>query len=210
MDWIIQCRLYLEASKLIGKRENTVSRTLLTAVWVCVLAGAVIAQGFRGAAKVAASVVNRLQAEYTVSVQNMAVRTLHVTAVFSGFREPYLDVALPRWTPGVYDAANYALNVRRFTAHDEAGKTLRVAKIQPSTWRLEADGSKKVTVEFNYRANQLSWNGAALMPTFAFFTGSQLFLEPVGYRDAPATVHFAAPDGWKIASVLHETTDPSI
>lgn len=150
------------------------------------------------------------RAEYTVEVRNVAARLFHVSATFSNLRQPYLDLALPVWTPGVYRAANYALNVRRFTVLDQAGNRLRAPKVQPSTWRIETRGLNQVTVEFDYIATDLSWNGAAITPRFAFFTGTQLFLEPVGHRNTPPTVRFHVPGGWGIASALHETSDSTV
>jgi predicted metalloprotease with PDZ domain len=46
------------------------------------------------------------EAEYVVEVRP-ASRAFHVTAVFRDLRQPSLDVALPVWTPGVYEVANY-------------------------------------------------------------------------------------------------------
>ena len=51
---------------------------------------------------------------------------------------------------------------------------------------------------------------AKIADDFAFFTGTQLFLEPVGHRAAPSTVRFRVPAGWKIVSALNETKDPHV
>lgn len=47
-----------------------------------------------------------------------------------------------------------------------------------------------------------------LTKDFAFFTGTNLFLQPEGFRQNPSTVHFQIPAGWKIVSALKETADP--
>lgn len=154
-------------------------------------------------------VSDSLRAAYTVEVKP-ADRLFHVTATFSHLGARTLDVALPVWTPGVYNAKGYAVNVRQFTAHDSAGRRLRAPKIQPSAWRVETDGQATVSVEFDYVATDLSWNGAGITPAYAVFTGTQLFLEPVGHRHAPATVKFIVPAGWTIVSALRETADSSV
>jgi predicted metalloprotease with PDZ domain len=43
---------------------------------------------------------------------------------------------------------------------------------------------------------------------FAFFTGIQLFMEPLGHRNDPSTVKFQIPQGWKLMSPLKSTSDP--
>ena len=47
-------------------------------------------------------------------------------------------------------------------------------------------------------------------PEYAVFTGTQLFLEPVGHRQMPSTVRFVVPAGWSIVSALHDTPDSSV
>jgi predicted metalloprotease with PDZ domain len=149
-------------------------------------------------------------AEYTVALGDPASRRFHVTATFHNLHEPTLDVALPVWTPGVYTVKNYADNISKFSAHDSVGVRLRAPKVEASTWRIEARGEHTVIVEFDYAANDLSWNGAGITDRYALFTGTQLFLEPKGHRDSPAMVWFKLPSGWKVASALAETSDSTV
>jgi predicted metalloprotease with PDZ domain len=149
-------------------------------------------------------------AEYTVALGDPASRRFHVTATFHNLHEPTLDVALPVWTPGVYTVKNYADNISKFSAHDSVGVRLRAPKVEASTWRIEARGEHTVIVEFDYAANDLSWNGAGITDRYALFTGTQLFLEPKGHRDNPATVRFKLPTGWRVASALTETSDSTL
>lgn len=151
-----------------------------------------------------------LSVEYLVEVADTTRRLFHVTAKFGNLRQPHLDVALPVWTPGVYEPRNYAVNVTRFTARDRSGARLRAPKVQPSAWRIETVGIDLVTVEFDYSAADLASSGAGISGQLAFFTGTQLFLEPVGHRAAPSTVRFLVPTGWKIASALRESADSSV
>lgn len=151
-----------------------------------------------------------LSVEYLVEVADTTRRLFHVTAKFGNLRQPHLDVALPVWTPGVYEPRNYAVNVTRFTARDRSGTRLRAPKVQPSAWRIETRGIEEVTVDFYYTATDLASDGAGITGQLAFFTGTQLFLEPVGHRAAASTVRFLVPRGWKIASALRESGDSSV
>jgi predicted metalloprotease with PDZ domain len=110
----------------------------------------------------------------------------------------------------VYTTENYALNVLRFTARDGSSERLLAPKSQPSAWRIDTSRTSQITVEFDYVARTLAWNQAKITNEYAFFTGTQLFLEPIGHRGAPATVRFIVPSGWRIASALRDTAEPSI
>lgn len=174
-------------------------RTL--AVLTCALAGAPMAAQPRQ---------NAFHAEYTVEVKDTAAHLFHVTATFSHLRQPHLDLALPVWTPGWYTIENYARNVLRFTVKDGSGARLAAPRSHASTWSIDTRGKDRVIAEFDYRANVLAVNQAKITGQYAFFTGTQLFLEPVGHRDTPATVRFVVPQGWRIATALHDTGDPTI
>jgi predicted metalloprotease with PDZ domain len=80
--------------------------------------------------------------------------------------------------------------------------------IRKQTWRVETRGLDSIKVEFDYRANVLALNQAKITGDFAFFTGTELFLEAKGHRASPSTVRFELPTDWKIISALKETPDP--
>ncbi len=149
-------------------------------------------------------------AEYTVAVKDTASHLFHVTATFSQLHQPRLELALPAWTPGWYTIENYAKNVLRFTVTDGAGTRLRAPLSHAQTWSIDTRGSDRVTAEFDYSATVSAVNQAKVTSTYAFFTGTQLFLEPVGHRSAPATVRFVVPSGWRIATALRDTPDSTV
>ena len=156
-----------------------------------------------------ATATDPLRAEYTVEVKP-AERMFHVTVRFSHVSGQSLEVALPVWTPGVYSTKNYQVNMRRFTTSDSAGHRLLAPRSAPSAWRVETQGQTTIVIEFDYLANDLTENGAGITPEYAVFTGTQLFLEPVGHRQIPSTVRFIVPAGWSIVSALHDTPDSSV
>ena len=149
-----------------------------------------------------------LRTEHTVSLTDPAKQEFHVATVFSGLDQPRLELSLPVWTPGWYTVENYFKNVLRFRITDAAGHNLPHTMVHKQTWLVDTAGLKEVRVEYDYRATVLALNQAKITPDYAFFTGTELFLEPVGHRTEPATVHFRVPDGWRIATALKETADP--
>jgi predicted metalloprotease with PDZ domain len=153
---------------------------------------------------------DRLRVDYTVEVANAGAHLFHVTTDVRGVRDAQIDLALPAWTPGWYTVENYAKNILRMRFTDGKGRELRHQLTRKQTWRVETNGAREVRIEFDYLANVLALNQAKVTTDFAFFTGTQLFLEPIGHRDAPSSVRFKAPEGWQIVSALKETSDPNV
>ena len=148
------------------------------------------------------------QIDYTVSVASVEDQLFHVTADIKNINEPRLDLSLPTWTPGWYTVENYFKNVLRFKVTDSKGNRLEPQMIRKQTWRVETKGLAGIRVEFDYHAGVLALNQAKITSDFAFFTGTELFLEALGHRLNPSTVRFELPQDWKLISALKETSDP--
>lgn len=179
-------------------RAQTNRLRLLAFTLVLLAAPSALAQG------------GKLGVEYTVEVKDKAERLFHVTTHIRNIRQPRLALALPTWTPGWYTVENYGKNILRFAVTDAQGRRLPSHMSRKQTWDVETKGLEEIKVAFDYRADVLALNQAKIADDFAFFTGTQLFLEPVGHRDVPSTVRFRVPAGWKIISALKETSDPNV
>lgn len=153
---------------------------------------------------------NALQIDYTVTLSDTAKQQFHITTDIKNINQPRLDLSLPVWTPGWYTVENYGKNLLRFTVTDEKGNRLPLRMSRKQTWNIDTKGIKQIRVEYDYRATVLALNQAKIAKDFAFFTGIELFLEPLGHRNTPSTVRFQIPAGWKIISALKETSDPMV
>lgn len=162
------------------------------------------------AAPAAYGQTGKLQIDYTVAVASIGERLFHVTADIKNVSEPQLTLSLPTWTPGWYTVENYFRNVLRFKITDQKGEAVPFVMTRKQTWRVDTRGRSRVKVEFDYFANVLALNQARIDKDFAFFTGTQLFIEAAGHRNGPFTVRFQAPQGWKIMTALKETADPMV
>lgn len=151
----------------------------------------------------------QVRADYTVQVKDTAAHLFHVRATFSNLRQAQLEVSLPIWTPGWYTLEYYGKNIMRLEARDASGTRLATSAVKSQTWSVETRGKDRITVGFDYLANINAANQAIVNARYAFFTGTQLFLEPVGHRSAPATVRFIVPEGWSIVSALHQASEPA-
>lgn len=149
-----------------------------------------------------------LDITYSVGLTDTAKQEFHVTTDIRNIRSPQMTLALPTWTPGWYTVENYYKNVSRFRVTDDGGRVLPIRMTRKQTWEVPTAGIGAIRVEYDYRATVLALNQAKITPDFAFFTGIEMFLEPVGYRTTPSKVKFKIPAGWQIVTALKETADP--
>jgi predicted metalloprotease with PDZ domain len=152
----------------------------------------------------------RLQIDYTVSLKDTSSQQFHVTTDIKNINQPRLDLSLPTWAPGWYTVENYFKNVLRFRITDANGKVLPHTMSKKQTWNVDTRGLREIRVDYDYQATVLALNQAKITKDFAFFQGIELFLEAVGHKNEPSTVHFRLPAGWKIISALKETSDPTV
>jgi predicted metalloprotease with PDZ domain len=146
--------------------------------------------------------------DYTVSIASVEDQIFHITTDVKNINEPRLELSLPTWTPGWYTVENYFKNVLRFKITDAKGNRLQAEMIRKQTWRVETKGLASIRIEFDYKASVLALNQAKITSDFAFFTGTELFLEAARHRTSPSTVRFELPPDWKIVSALKESSDP--
>ncbi len=151
---------------------------------------------------------SKLDITYTVALTDVASQQFHITTDIKNIDQPQLDLALPTWTPGWYVVENYAKNILRFKVTDSSGKWLQPRMTRKQTWSIDTKGVKQIRVEYDYSATVLGLNQAKIATDYAFFTGIELFLEPVGHRNDPSTLKFQIPGGWKLLSALKNTSDP--
>lgn len=151
---------------------------------------------------------SNLQIDYTVQLSDPASRRFHITTEIKNINQPKLDLSLPVWTPGWYVVENYGKNLLRFKITDANGKQVFYTRTRKQIWSVDTKNVKNIKVEYDYRAEVLGLNQAKIADDLAFFTGIELFLEPLGHRTAPSRLHFQIPQNWKLVSALKETSDP--
>jgi predicted metalloprotease with PDZ domain len=162
------------------------------------------------AAHSAYGINKKTRVDYTVKVASIKDQLFHVSAEIKDIEQPYLDVSLPIWIPGLYKVEGYAKNVLRFKIVDPAGKQLQTRMVGQQTWRVDTKGLNRINVDFDYRADVFAVNQARITNNLAYFTGHQLFVMAEGHRNSPSSVRFEVPEGWKVMSALKDTPDPMV
>jgi predicted metalloprotease with PDZ domain len=147
--------------------------------------------------------------DHTISITDAAKHLFHLKTQVSNHNARTLDISLPAWTPGWYTIRPYAANVIRLHAHVD-GKRLPLRAIDKQTFRIETEGHRSFTIEYDYYANNLSVNGAELTEKRGYFVGTNLFFYVPGHTtNTSSNLKFEIPAGWRIATGLKKGDAPN-
>ncbi len=147
--------------------------------------------------------------DYEIGITDAVKHLFHIKIEASNTGGRTLDISMPAWTPGWYTIRPYASNVIKLQAH-VSGKRLQMKLIDKQTWRIETEGNKTLTIEYDYFADNLNVNGADLTDKHGYFLGTSLFFYVPGHTtDSPARLKFELPAGWRVATGLKKSPEPN-
>jgi predicted metalloprotease with PDZ domain len=132
---------------------------------------------------------------YTVSLPDPHSHLVRVRMEVRGLPGDSADFVMPAWTPGSYKVRDYARNIQDFSAGKSPWR-----KIDKSRWRVASGGD--LTVDYDVWAFELSVQSSHVDADHAFLNGASVFFYVDGHKDAPITIDFKLPEGWRIASGL--------
>jgi predicted metalloprotease with PDZ domain len=135
------------------------------------------------------------QVRYTVRLSDPNSHLVRIRMDVRGLPGDSTDFVMPAWTPGSYKVRDYAKNIQDFSAGRNPWR-----KIDKSRWRVAAGGD--VTIEYDVWAFELSVQSSHVDADHAFLNGASVFLYVDGHKDAPITLDFKLPKGWRIATGL--------
>lgn len=147
---------------------------------------------------------------YTVSMLRANAHYLDVTMELKVPKDlAEVRLAMPVWTPGHYVVADYARNVGKVRAHDQAtGAELAVRKVSKSAWVVSTDGADAVVIEYPVYAFTYQVGDSYVDDQHALITGTSVFLYAEGRKEAPARVRLVPREGWKAVSTgMKRTSD---
>jgi predicted metalloprotease with PDZ domain len=148
--------------------------------------------------------------EYEIRFPGRAHHEAEVTAAFHEIPSGTpLQVRMSRTSPGRYALHEFAKNVYSVRAADGAGRPLAVTRPDPHQWDVHGhDG----TVVFAYTlfADRADGTYTGIDQSHAHLNAPATFVWARGMEEAPVQVRFDAPEGWRVATQLVPTADPSI
>jgi predicted metalloprotease with PDZ domain len=144
---------------------------------------------------------------YTIGWDNPASQ-LYRISIETGARGEPLVFSLPAWRPGRYIVQNYAANVQRVRAEDDAGNPLPAEWIDLDSWRVEPGRARSVTLRYEYYARTFDAGSSTLTPDAAYFNPVNLLAWVEGRKDAPVSLTLVAPADWAVATQLERRPGP--
>lgn len=109
----------------------------------------------------------------------------HVEMELTDFGSSELDVVMPIWTPGSYLAREFAKNVNLVRAFDENGNILDVKKRDKNSWRIFKGNARKVRINYEVYAFELTVRTSFLDLSHGFVSGSGVFMFVRGFEKNP-------------------------
>jgi predicted metalloprotease with PDZ domain len=133
----------------------------------------------------------------------------------------WIDLQMPKWSPGRYAVFDFAKNVQEFKAthwdckrHGETGSALDckglsspVSRIDDQTWRVSVQGNKQLIIEYKVFANDLSGTFSQLDSRHANFNGGSIFMYIQNHKPDPVKLTIDPPVGWRIVNGRTEKSD---
>lgn len=133
---------------------------------------------------------------FTVDMTNPENNEYKVSLSADVLPEPYIDFALPAWSPGYYQIMDFGKNVTTFNPKNSAGESLRWVKFDTNTWRVYTAYTKSLKIDYAVLAARSFVATAYLDSTRAFIKPAALFIYPLKNLDVPVTIKLLPKKEW--------------
>lgn len=139
---------------------------------------------------------------YELSFDNAAQREARIAATYRQLKPGAVEFRMARSSPGRYAIHEFAKNVYSVSARDGAGRTLKIDRSDPYSWRVSGhDGT--VTFAYTLYGDRGDGTYSQIDQTHAHLNMPATLIWAAGYDDRPIRVSFRPADPrWKIATQL--------
>jgi len=133
---------------------------------------------------------------FTVSMEQPANHTFHVTFRCSGLKGQAQEFRMPAWSPGYYGIRDFAKNVRNFRAEDGKGIELKWEKAA-NAWKVQTGNTPVVRLAYDVTATSTFVTDPYLGEDRGYIVGTGIFLYVPGQIRHPVTVEIKLNPNWK-------------
>lgn len=120
---------------------------------------------------------------YKVRMIKPQTHYFQVSMEVASFKGKTMTVKMPVWAPGSYLVREFAKNVNQVHAYDENNKELNVVKSTKNAWVVTTNKAKKITVNYEVYAFELTVRTSFLDLTHGFISSSGVFMYLDGNKD---------------------------
>ncbi len=142
-----------------------------------------------------------------ISFPNRASHEIEIKLIFPTSHESVLDIFLPLWRPGRYEAADFVQNISELSAKDESGQTLAINRVSSNQWLVDAPNTQKCHISYRYFANKMDAGNSVVNEEFIYLNFISCMLSSAKFMDSPLELQIDIPDDYKIACDLSIEND---
>ncbi|MGE5749753.1 MAG: M61 family metallopeptidase [Gemmatimonas sp.] len=148
--------------------------------------------------------------EYDVSFPNAPQHEARVVVTFHGVpRGSALEARMSRSSPGRYAISTFAKNVYDVTAVDGKGRALEITRPDTHGWTVRGhDGT--VRISYTVWGDRIDGTYLSVDHSHAHMNMPATFMFAHGMESAPIKFTIHPLPGWKVATQLAPTRDPSV
>ncbi len=137
---------------------------------------------------------------YNLKMSRPQSHYYEVEMIVSGLNQKTFDVKMPVWAPGSYLVREFSKNVNLVKAFDDKGKELKVVKKEKNKWTVSKGDSKKVIINYEVYAFELSVRTSFLDLTHGYISGTGVFMYVDECKNLPGTLEIHPYKDFKIIS----------
>jgi predicted metalloprotease with PDZ domain len=140
--------------------------------------------------------------KYTISYHEPHKHFIDIELFIEDIDQDFIELQLPAWRPGRYELSNFAKNIQRFEVFNEKGNSIKFKKTSRERWKIETQGSRKISVKYNYYAAQMDAGGCWLdeEQLYINFIGCMMYIPEREHK--PCSVKIEIPKDYRIACGL--------
>lgn len=120
---------------------------------------------------------------YKLSMPEPNNHQFHVELELSDFNEKQLRVKMPVWAPGSYMVREFSKHINLVHAKNQNGKALKIKKSDKNTWLIDTENAKKIIVNYEVYAFDLTVRTSFLDHTHGYLNGTSIFMYVDGYKN---------------------------
>jgi predicted metalloprotease with PDZ domain len=144
----------------------------------------------------------RLAVAFVVDVRDPEAGKIQVAMTVSQNTDDVVKMAIPAWAPGAYRIVKYGKAVWNVAATGKGGAGLEVSSVDDQTWSVKTGRASTFTVTY-----ELTIDRSRLNKDHCFLAGPDTYFYVVGKKEAPCSVRFLLPEGWKVGTGLDREGD---
>ncbi|MEX2483429.1 MAG: PDZ domain-containing protein [Brumimicrobium sp.] len=134
---------------------------------------------------------------HKLSMPEPQTHYFHVQMELEDFEEEELVISIPVWTPGSYLVREFSKNINLVHAKDKNGNALEIDKTRKNKWKIEKGTAKKVVVNYEVYAFELTVRTSFLDLTHGYLNGTNVFMYPEEYKSLGGKLTVTPHDSFK-------------